>query len=54
MPGPNPPFRADHVGSLLRPKDLQAARAAWKAGTMPMDALREPPFSTTVVTSWRV
>ncbi len=41
MPGPNPPFRADHVGSLLRPKDLQAARAAWKAGTMPMDALRE-------------
>ena len=35
-----PPFRADHVGSLLRPKPLQAARAAWKAGTMPHDALR--------------
>jgi 5-methyltetrahydropteroyltriglutamate--homocysteine methyltransferase len=36
-----PPFRADHVGSLLRPKELQAARAAWKAGTMGHDALRE-------------
>ena len=36
-----PPFRADHVGSLLRPKELQAARAAWKAGTLPRDALRE-------------
>jgi 5-methyltetrahydropteroyltriglutamate--homocysteine methyltransferase len=35
-----PPFRADHVGSLLRPKELQAARAAWKAGTMTHDALR--------------
>src|SRR5271154_2784174 len=37
----SPPFRADHVGSLLRPKELQAARAAWKAGTMTGDALRE-------------
>ena len=35
-----PPFRADHVGSLLRPKELQAARAAWKAGTMTHEALR--------------
>ncbi len=35
-----PPFRADHVGSLLRPKELQAARAAWKAGTLPLDDLR--------------
>ena len=35
MPKPSatPPFRADHVGSLLRPKALQEARAAWKAGT---------------------
>jgi 5-methyltetrahydropteroyltriglutamate--homocysteine methyltransferase len=41
MSGPNPPFRADHVGSLLRPKALQAARAAWKAGTLPLDALRD-------------
>jgi 5-methyltetrahydropteroyltriglutamate--homocysteine methyltransferase len=36
-----PPFRADHVGSLLRPKALQEARAKWKAGTLPHDALRE-------------
>jgi len=35
-----PPFRADHVGSLLRPKELQAARAAWKAGAMTHDSLR--------------
>ncbi len=34
-----PPFRADHVGSLLRPKELQTARAAWKAGTITHDAL---------------
>ena len=36
MPKPSatPPFRADHVGSLLRPKPLQEARAAWKAGTL--------------------
>jgi 5-methyltetrahydropteroyltriglutamate--homocysteine methyltransferase len=37
----NPPFRADHVGSLLRPKELQAARAKWKAGALPHDVLRE-------------
>jgi 5-methyltetrahydropteroyltriglutamate--homocysteine methyltransferase len=36
-----PPFRADHVGSLLRPKVLQEARAQWKAGTLPQDALRD-------------
>jgi 5-methyltetrahydropteroyltriglutamate--homocysteine methyltransferase len=36
-----PPFRADHVGSLLRPKALQEARAKWKAGALPHDALRE-------------
>ena len=35
-----PPFRADHVGSLLRPKALQAARAEWKAGRLDRDALR--------------
>ncbi len=40
-PANTPPFRADHVGSLLRPKELQAARAAWKAGTLPAPALRE-------------
>ena len=35
-----PPFRADHVGSLLRPRELVAARAARKAGTLSADALR--------------
>ena len=35
-----PPFRADHVGSLLRPKVLQEARARWKAGQLPHDALK--------------
>ena len=27
-----PPFRADHVGSLLRPKAISDARAAGKTG----------------------
>ncbi len=42
MPKPSatPPFRADHVGSLLRPKPLQQARAAWKAGTLSHEKLR--------------
>ena len=35
------PFRADHVGSLLRPESLAKARAAWRAGELPADALRE-------------
>ena len=35
-----PPFRADHVGSLLRPRELAEARAARKAGTLSPDALR--------------
>lgn len=35
-----PPFRADHVGSLLRPKPLQEARAKWKSGALPADALK--------------
>jgi len=35
-----PPFRADHVGSLLRPPDLQAARAEHAAGRLPPEALR--------------
>lgn len=36
-----PPFRADHVGSLLRPKPLQEARAKWKNGTLSHEALRD-------------
>jgi 5-methyltetrahydropteroyltriglutamate--homocysteine methyltransferase len=35
-----PPFRADHVGSLLRPRELAEARAARKAGTLSADGLR--------------
>jgi 5-methyltetrahydropteroyltriglutamate--homocysteine methyltransferase len=34
-----PPFRADHVGSLLRPRALLEARAAHEAGGLPADAL---------------
>src|SRR3712207_8827757 len=32
MPNGKPPFRADHVGSLLRPPALRDARAARAAG----------------------
>jgi len=35
-----PPFRADHVGSLLRPQELHDARAKAKRGEMGADALR--------------
>jgi 5-methyltetrahydropteroyltriglutamate--homocysteine methyltransferase len=35
-----PPFRADHVGSLLRPRELAEARALHKAGTLSADALK--------------
>src|SRR5690606_38178396 len=37
----NPPFRADHVGSLLRPPELIEARDAHLAGRIPAEALRE-------------
>ncbi len=36
-----PPFRADHVGSLLRPRALMDARARFKAGEIDREALRE-------------
>jgi methionine synthase II (cobalamin-independent) len=36
-----PPFRADHVGSLLRPKELLAARQKHAQGELPYPALRE-------------
>jgi methionine synthase II (cobalamin-independent) len=36
-----PPFRAEHVGSLLRPAELREARARARAGAIPADALRE-------------
>src|ERR1700760_621626 len=35
-----PPFRADHVGSLLRPPELARARAEFKAGRIDAAALR--------------
>jgi 5-methyltetrahydropteroyltriglutamate--homocysteine methyltransferase len=35
-----PPFRADHVGSLLRPPALAEARAAFKAGKLDAEGLR--------------
>jgi 5-methyltetrahydropteroyltriglutamate--homocysteine methyltransferase len=35
-----PPFRADHVGSLLRPDRLHAARADFKAGRLDAEGLR--------------
>ena len=37
----NPPFRADHVGSLLRPRELLAARQAQKENRISKEALRE-------------
>ena len=36
-----PPFRADHVGSLLRPPELTRARAAHRAGEIDAAALRD-------------
>ncbi len=41
MTATRPPFRADQVGSLLRPEALAATRARWKAGEVDADALRE-------------
>jgi hypothetical protein len=36
-----PPFRADHVGSLLRPPELLQAREDFAAGRIDADRLRE-------------
>jgi 5-methyltetrahydropteroyltriglutamate--homocysteine methyltransferase len=41
MPSPTPPFKADMVGSLLRPKTILDARGANKNGKLPADDLRE-------------
>src|SRR5688572_25390509 len=35
------PYRADHVGSLLRPAELLQARNDYTAGILPLEALRE-------------
>jgi 5-methyltetrahydropteroyltriglutamate--homocysteine methyltransferase len=37
----NPPYRADHVGSLLRPAELARARAAFKKRDISAAALKE-------------
>jgi methionine synthase II (cobalamin-independent) len=39
-PRTRPPFRADHVGSLLRPPALLRAREAFAAGALPGEELR--------------
>jgi methionine synthase II (cobalamin-independent) len=36
-----PPYRADHVGSLLRPAALAEARRAWKRGALDASRLKE-------------
>ena len=41
MTAPSPPFKADTVGSLLRPKRLLDARAQQKAGQLSEPALRQ-------------
>jgi methionine synthase II (cobalamin-independent) len=40
QPQPRPPFRADHVGSLLRPPELLKAREDFAAGVITADELR--------------
>jgi len=37
---PKPPFRADHVGSLLRPQDLSNARQQWREGKLEAQGLK--------------
>ena len=37
----DPPFRAEHIGSFLRPPELLRARAEFSAGTISADALRQ-------------
>ena len=47
----DPPFRADHVGSLLRPPEVHAARARRAAGEISADELRaveDAAIATTV------
>jgi 5-methyltetrahydropteroyltriglutamate--homocysteine methyltransferase len=40
LPRTTPPFRADHVGSLLRPPELLRAREDFAAGRVTADGLR--------------
>jgi 5-methyltetrahydropteroyltriglutamate--homocysteine methyltransferase len=41
VPAVDPPFRADHVGSLLRPPAVREARAAFRSGQLDAAGLRE-------------
>ena len=41
MASPRPPFRADHVGSLLRPPELKQARADHKSKKISSEQLKE-------------
>jgi 5-methyltetrahydropteroyltriglutamate--homocysteine methyltransferase len=41
-----PPFRADHVGSLLRPPELKQARADFKSGRISVEKLKETEDSS--------
>jgi 5-methyltetrahydropteroyltriglutamate--homocysteine methyltransferase len=43
-----PPFRADHVGSLLRPAELKQARALHEGGAITADQLKEVEDRTIV------
>lgn len=36
----SPPFRAEHLGSLLRPKDLLKERTAFEKGEITYDKLK--------------
>ncbi len=40
-PRTSPPFRADHVGSLLRPPQVKAARERFQSGAITAERLRE-------------
>jgi methionine synthase II (cobalamin-independent) len=37
----NPPYRADQVGSFLRPSSVKVAHTAYARGELPLDQLRE-------------
>lgn len=45
---PRPPFRAEHIGSLLRPARLLAERARFESGRISRDNLREVEDETII------
>src|SRR5208282_1386164 len=56
-PHVNPPFRADHVGSLVRPQKLLDARKAHAEGKLPpreLRALEDAAISDAVALQERV